>query len=398
VIERRVDVSGGRPVVVRTANAGSARALEAIGARLRGAAHPGVVEVVSAAPTADGGWELRVAHAGTSLAAMQGLEPGRVAVIGAGVAATLVDLHDHGIVHGRLTARRVLVGSHDRPTLCGFGETSSEATPEDDVAALGTLLGELLVAESAPARQATAVSRRLQEVLDRATDPAPSRRPSMRQFARSLAEVAADARPSNGRMPARPAASAPRTGGRLGSTPQLFGVALAIAALAMVVGKLRTGSPTPATAAPATRAPSTTFASPTSSSSSMVARAVNTGPSCAVIEGRPSSPARACPHDVTIVDDIVTIDGADYRVGKPDDVVAVGSWRCAGDATVALLRPTTGAVYVFPAATDVSVTVEPVTTVPGGSTFEPVEVSPRCQELRVVDRSGNETALELRPT
>ena len=48
------------------------------------------------------------------------------------------------MVHGRLDASHILVGDHGRPVLCGFGDGCVDARPEDDVAALGVLLGDLL--------------------------------------------------------------------------------------------------------------------------------------------------------------------------------------------------------------------------------------------------------------
>ena len=48
---------------------------------------------------------------------------GSVADVGgvaASVASTLADLHDAGVVHGRLDASHVLVGDGGRPRLCGW--------------------------------------------------------------------------------------------------------------------------------------------------------------------------------------------------------------------------------------------------------------------------------------
>jgi hypothetical protein len=41
--------------------------------------------------------------------------------------------------------------------------------------------------------------------------------------------------------------------------------------------------------------------------------------------------------------------GVRYAVGLPDDVVVVADWACTGQPTAAVLRPSTGGLYVFDA-------------------------------------------------
>jgi hypothetical protein len=385
VIEQRIDASGAYPVVVWRADAESVRELEGTGARLRGAAHPGVVRVLASAPAGAGGWELRTDHGGTPLAAIPSLDPVRLAAIGAAVATTLADLHEQHLVHGRLTAGRVLVGAHDRPVLCGFGAAPPDGGPEIDVAAMGALLRTCLPPDTGSRHEAQA-ARRLGALADEASDPEATRRPSMRRLAAALAEVATTGAPSR-RPPLRPSGPARR----LASPGQLAALAFVIVALAVGAWKVQ---PRRSPAVQPVAAPTTASdpARPTATTST-------TSPptSCAVIGGATVPRSAGCPHDVVIHGGVVTIDGVGYRVGEPDDVVAVGSWRCAGDATIAVLRPSTGAVFAFPAATGVALTVEPVAVVPGGASFEATSLGPRCQELVVVDGAGASNPVSLRP-
>ena len=134
---------GDDPVVVKRASAGAVEALRREGERVRQASHPGVVSVLRSAPVGDD-WELVLAHGGRSLSTLQRPTATQVAGIVAGVCSTLADLHEIGITHGRLDPSHVLIGDNGRPRLCGLGDGSVPASPEDDVEAVGKLLIELL--------------------------------------------------------------------------------------------------------------------------------------------------------------------------------------------------------------------------------------------------------------
>jgi len=217
-------------VVVKAAAGPGAARLRAEAERLRRAAHPGVVSLIDAGPvdgaTTDGGataathrvatdrapghdpaaaepvsgeaaatggvapapvYSLRLAHAGEALTRWSGSPP-VVAGVAAAVASTLADLHDIGIVHGRLDASHVLIGPDGRPRLCSLSDPG-EATSAGDVAAWGRLVADLV--ERAPrerrrglARLGRADPRRaLLAVVDGAVDPVPERRPSARALA-----------------------------------------------------------------------------------------------------------------------------------------------------------------------------------------------------------------------
>ena len=223
------------PVAVKTAHgADDVARLRLEAERLKRASHPGLVEVVEppsgedldgtrADPSADqgaddgaeerAGVELRTRFAGDPISHWSG-SVGAVAGLGAAIAATLADLHDLGVVHGRLDATHILVGDDGRPRLCGLSHPGG-AAPHDDIAELGRVLGDVLDRatpgpRSWPWRGRSSAARRrpLERVLARACDPVPSRRPTARLLASSIlsavpgAEPPATGRPFPGPEPA----------------------------------------------------------------------------------------------------------------------------------------------------------------------------------------------------
>ncbi len=135
--------TGSGPVVRKEAETPAGReALACEVERLEQARHPGVVELLE-----HGEDHLVVRWAGgETLETWRPALPQAAALLAA-VAATVADLHELGLVHGRLQARHVVVGPDGRPRLAGFGGTTpgtGEATPADDVAALGQLVGRLV--------------------------------------------------------------------------------------------------------------------------------------------------------------------------------------------------------------------------------------------------------------
>ena len=217
-----VGVHGGGPVAIKSATTpDEIDRLAAEIERLNQARHPGVVELVGSG-RAGAGVELRTRYAGEPVERWRGTLPEAAGVCVA-VAATLADLHDIGLVHGRIDASHVLLGADGRPRLCGLRGTV--ATPADDVEALGRLM-KLLVDRAGDDRRPlawpwapTAARRALSRVIDWALDPVPTRRPSARSLARAvLAGVPGAGLPSTlgGDDPgaARPTAHGDRTGHR----------------------------------------------------------------------------------------------------------------------------------------------------------------------------------------
>ncbi|MGI8758494.1 MAG: protein kinase, partial [Acidimicrobiales bacterium] len=156
---------------------------------LRRAAHPGVVELIDERSGDDGTTLTTVFVGGGTLREHMGVRcdlrlAARVAAV---VAATLADLHDRGIAHGRLAADHVLVGAGGQAVVCGWAEAilatgagAGAATANADVAAMGVLLREL--AEGRTTTEADALRR----VGDRALATDPAARPSMRSLVAAL--------------------------------------------------------------------------------------------------------------------------------------------------------------------------------------------------------------------
>ncbi len=390
--------AGATPVVVRRGVGPAARRLRLEGERLARAAHPGVVQVVSSTGD-DDAWELVTSHGGRPLPVASPLAPEAFAGVVAAVASTLADLHELGVVHGRLRSDHILLGPLGRPVLCGFGpgpapqDRAPAATPADDVAALGSIIVELLGGDAEPEpmperrwqrRRSWSgwVRRSLLTLADQACAEPPTRRPSARRFAAAISEavpgagIAADAPPPVD--PERPVAAPPdplealrasvergerrdlrpqarRMLARTGAGAVVIGLALAALGSAGITGDpaaTRPPTPRPPTTGPPA-APVETTSQPPSS------------PPCAVPVD-PSDGALGCAEPITVVGTFVTVGSHRFEVGQPGDEVVVGDWDCDGTVTPALLRASTGDVFVFPGwADDEALTVRPAASVPG---------------------------------
>jgi len=204
-----VDLDGDTLVAVKTATGTDAvDRLRHEAVRLADASHPGVVAVVACrdvdpAVPAGGGpgepsCELRTVYAGEPVTRWTG-SVADVGGVAAAVASTLADLHAAGIVHGRLDPSHVLLGDGGRPRLCGWSGPDG-AGAADDVAAWGRLVHDLITRAPAPRRGLRSAARgggsgarrALSALVDRATDPVPTRRPS----ARALADLVMTAGPA----------------------------------------------------------------------------------------------------------------------------------------------------------------------------------------------------------
>lgn len=75
-----------------------------------------------------------------------------------------------------------------------------------------------------------------------------------------------------------------------------------------------------------------------------------------------------CPEAITLDGRSATVGSVTVELGQDGDVVALGDWHCAGIATPALLRPSTGEVFVFPEwSLDEVVEVRAVGAFPGAT-------------------------------
>lgn len=380
-----VQADGSEAVIVRRATGPADVAhLRAIAECLAAAAHPGVVEVVRSLGVGDQ-WELHLAFAGQPVDRLGSLTVEQVAGVAASVATTLADLHAVGVVHGRVEASHVLVGPRGRPVLCGLAPLDDPAVgPAHDVASVGALIVALLGVdaelEPIPDRrwrrrsQWTGWARRsLLLVADQACAEPPSRRPT----AARLAAAIADAVPGASLLdePTAAPAPAPDPAAELAASSDPFDllrpgieeapvptrrlpglVAATLLVVLLGLGALRV--------APAVLAsPSaTTISQPTTTSPTTTAPTAPTGSVC------PSkAPIPGCRGEISVAGTVVTVDEVRYEVGQPGDQVVVGDWDGDGLRTAAVLRPATGAVFVFSSWTDdADLTVQAVDVVSGG--------------------------------
>lgn len=63
----------------------------------------------------------------------------------------------------------------------------------------------------------------------------------------------------------------------------------------------------------------------------------------------PATAAGTCARSHPLADGVLAAGGKRFKIGEPDDEVLVGDWRCSGEPVPALVRPSTGDVYVFTA-------------------------------------------------
>lgn len=386
----------GSIAVVKTARGPSAASdLRQEGERLRAAAHRGVVEVLRSAGD-DEEWELRLVHGGRPVHLLHPAPPAQIARVAGSVAEVLGDLHERGITHGRLRSDHVLVGPGGRVRLCGFGPGSGDAGPEDDVAALGALVVELLgdreQVEPLPdarwhrRRPWSGVARRsLLALADAASAEPPTRRPTARRLARLIDEAVPEARDPRWSLLEEPRA-------RLSWSSR--GAALAALAAGpreehLVEPPSRElderpvprGGETNRGRRPRVSAKPVILA--TLGAGLLVLSLVLPGPSDDAVqpsasEGAASDPCAVlgraagggpCRGPVRVEGRVVVVGTDRFEVGTVGDEVVVGDWDCDGAVTPAVLRPSTGEVFVFH----------------GWATSEDLRVDPEVRVARAID-------------
>ena len=360
-----MELRDGAVVVRHRADGAEAEHLARVGERLAAAAHPGVVAVVRSGPEGDG-WELATVHAGTPLAP-HSVTPARLATVASDVAATLGALHERGIVHGRLTAGRILVGADGHAVLCGLGpgEEATSSTPEDDVAALGRIVAEVAAGLVATAPGDDGTLGRLVAVAARAQADPPSRRPSAERLARDLR--AGPDRPSTAPRP-RCRAARPRAAALAGA------LVIVVAGGALLLGGPE-GEPAPASGA----------AQPQATSSTVAPRRA---PPCVAREGSPVA-APDCGHRAVVEGPVVVVDEHRSVVGRAGDEVVVADWGCDGELRPAVLRPSTGEVLVLSApGPDGGRAVELARRVPGATALEATTGADGCAAPQVAVEDG----------
>lgn len=426
-------------------------------AALRRARHPGVVELVGAD---EGTLRTRLVD-GRPLSELGPLPPEEVAGLAAAVADTLADLHDVGVCHGGVDAGHVIVTPDGRPVLCSLGRDGTPPGDVADLARLvSSLLDDAPPADPVRARVAARLGRRrrlgpmlcppagptLAALVAEAVHPDPDRRPSARAFAGAVRGRIPSARlPRRADAPLRVLPPAPSPLAALTRVLPVVGRATAgVVAVALAVTLVRwaagrgpeppgaarpavdgAGSPTTARAGADgahTGASTTARAGADGDHASTTAgagaggdhtgasttaggghaRALATAPRVAEGDhaGGPALATRVWPREpLDFRDGVLNYGGARYAVGQPGDVVAAGDWGCTGMATLALLRPATGAVYRLDAWPDEGGEVEAtvVGTVAAATGLRSVDGDgDGCDELEVTRSDGPPVRLELR--
>jgi hypothetical protein len=88
-----------------------------------------------------------------------------------------------------------------------------------------------------------------------------------------------------------------------------------------------------------------------------------------------------CGEAVLVSGRRVTAGDAQFEVGRPGDQLVLGSWNCTGQVTPALLRPTTGEVFVFSSWAGDHPVVVPATAQVDGADGLRVEHHGNCDTL-----------------
>jgi hypothetical protein len=100
-----------------------------------------------------------------------------------------------------------------------------------------------------------------------------------------------------------------------------------------------------------------------------------------------TTPAPAFHYD----DGVLERSGERWQLGQQGDRVVLGDWDCDGAATPAVLRPSSGDVFVFTAwVTGGEVQVPPITRVVGAVTARVQDASARCTTLLVRRADGTQ--------
>jgi hypothetical protein len=415
----RQEQRSGQLVVVKRATEPAQRsALQREAHALGSLRHPGVIDVIEYT-TGVGHDELTTDHAGS--VTLADLHPANMGSI----AGVLADLHAAGPSHQRLAPDHVIIGASRRPTLCSFSE-ASQATADAvaaDMAAVGDLidaltssarsarrqhnaLAHVAAACGAPGANAIDIARRLanvpgsiaQEANGRCTDPPPL--PAADRPATSP-----DLAMTTGRL-VRPTSSAlesTRTWRdrvqpiRAATQSKRALVAAMLGALALIASGLAALSIHNSVAVTVAADSATTPTSPPAEPPSAAAATRPTSLADALPEVvRHGCPAgtfdidgNGCDDKIEIYANVLRVNDTWFQAGDPGDVVAIDDWDCDGRFTPAILRPTTGAVFVFAAWTAAGGALEvPASALHAGATHIEAVERDGCHDLVLIHSTG----------
>ena len=374
-----VSRSEGRLIAVKQVTAERAADIQREADLLTRLDHPGLVRFVDIVETADGGRALHTEFVNSDTWASRPLaDPAERAAGMAALAAVVADLHQLGVAHLQLTPPHILHGENDLPVLCGL-TSAAEATPENrhtDLAALADLCHD-------PALGRGALAGKLFSLADAARTGTLS----ARELARRL-DTLATRRPTRA-APVRIAGGSVLRGRkrRFRPKPLLTAGAVVVAVFAAFVIGARSGDPEPppAALAPAQdEAPSDTAdagqnlldeyapvdgTDPVAEPELVSERDPTAEPDPLAMPdptaepGQIALPDLALPDRIALPDPIAERDriavsvreaatviehgGRRYAIGATGDFVELGDWDCDGQATAAIVRPSTGGVVLF---------------------------------------------------
>ncbi len=365
--------SDGGVRVVKTGTGASGTRVRAEATLLGRVRGPGVVTIIDSGETPDGFGFATVWIGSRSLADMpRPLSVNRAAGFCLAIGTTLQRIHGSGVVHNRIEASHVLLDDHGRPTLCGFGDATTDGrSARSDVIALAALIVESLSDED-PDREGPAPThperrsdrqrlvRYLASIADEAVDPVPDLG-TVLETVRRLSPGA-----TLGLAPLADAPRArPRRRRRRRATKLVACIGLAVTA-AVVVGLSAPGLPTLTGASPSGLGAETHEA--------------DTDP--------------ADPTDPSVPEDAPTVelDGSLFRIGRVGDIAIARSVGCAPVASVYVLRPETEMLWVFNSIATVDRDTTPSSTSrrTGAVSIEPtVDPFTGCDALAIVFADGH---------
>ena len=424
-----VSRSEGRLIAIKQVPAERAADIQREADLLRRLDHPGLVRFVDLVETADGGRALHTEFVNSDTWASRPLtDPAERAAGMAALAAVVADLHQLGVAHLQLTPPHVLHGENDLPVLCGL-TSAAEATPENrhtDLAALADLCYE-------PALGRGALPGKLFSLAEATREGTLS----ARELARRL-DLIATRRPT-GAAPVRVAGGGAFEGlkRRCRPKPLLRAGAVVVAVFAAFVVGARGGVPEPPPAAPELaqdEAPGEVAGAsqdpldghdpadgtvPVAEPGLVSERSPITDPGPGLIappdpitEPGPGliappdpmdepGPGQTAPPDpitkpgqiaVSVREAAAVIEhgGRRYAIGATGDFVETGDWDCDGQATAAIVRPSTGGIVLFDAWPGPGETISlPVRWNVDSPTGADAVTHGQCDLLRVYTTAGS---------
>ncbi len=304
------------------------------------------------------------------------LAPTEIQRLGLDLAAGLAALHCAGLVHGRLSASKVLFAGRDTTWLAGLGYAQANrnlATRAEDVYRLGRILRDALTPS-----HTDELFGRIDAILTAATHPQVSERPSAASLRSQFAQLSIDSprlvlsstapldlpRP----IPRRNAKPQPiaTTQRRYGRIAIGFAIGSAVIAVTATIAfgaqhAKDSGNPSPKTSTILTR-----NASP---SDPPDARRPCAGSGTPIAAGAVAIPGdldgQGCTISATWWPDRAEVERPEldggrshFALGLPGDQFILGDWNSDGVDTPGLYRPSTGQIFTFDHWAQPSETVE----------------------------------------